>query len=234
MQGRLWFQLYMWVERQLSYDLIRRADDAGYEALVVTVDTPLSPLREYNDRNGFSVPYAPTVRNVWDMLLRPGWLTGTMLRYVMREGMPALQNHPTEFNRRATRAANAPRVTIDASLDFDEIARLRDRWPRKLIVKGILHPQDALEAVARGADAIIVSTHGGRNFDCALPSFDALPAIVAAVGDKATIIVDSGIRRGADILKAVALGAHAVQVGRATLFGTTVAGKAGAARALEL
>lgn len=233
-QGRLWFQLYLWVERELSYDLVRRAGDAGYEALVVTVDTPLSPLREYNDRNGFTVPYVPTARSVRDMLLRPGWLAGTMLRYAMREGMPALQNHPTEFNRRATRAANAPRVAIDASLDFDEITRLRDRWRGKLIVKGILHPQDAVEAVARGADAIIVSTHGGRNFDSAVASFDALPAIAAAVGGKTTIIIDSGIRRGADILKAIALGADAAQVGRATLFGTAVAGQAGAARALEL
>jgi len=233
-QGRLWFQLYLWAEKALSYDLVRRARDAGYEALVVTVDTPVSPNREYNVRNGFSIPFKPTVRNVTDMLLHPDWLFGTMFRYLLRTGMPGLENHPTEFNKRATQAAAAPRVALRDDLSLEEIARLRELWPRKLLVKGIMHPQDASDLVAFGVDGIVVSNHGGRNLDGALASFDALPAIASAVRDRATVIVDSGVRRGADILKAVALGAHAVQVGRATLYGTAVAGQAGAARALEL
>jgi len=130
------------------------------------------------------------------------------------------------------RLATATTAEKDAALE--EIARLRELWPRKLLVKGIMHPQDASDLVAFGVDGIVVSNHGGRNLDGALASFDALPAIASAVRDRATVIVDSGVRRGADILKAVALGAHAVQVGRATLYGTAVAGQAGAARALEL
>lgn len=233
-QGRLWFQLYLWSDHGLSYDLVRRAADAGYEALVITVDTPVAPNREYNVRNGFTVPFRPTVTNMTDMLLHPRWLIGTLLPYLRDAGMPRLANHPVEFNNKATHAATTGRVALSDSLNLDEISRLRERWPRRLIVKGILHAQDAIDVVARGADAVIVSNHGGRNLDSAIASFDALPAIAAAVRDKAAVIVDSGVRRGSDILKAAALGAHAVQVGRATLFGTAVAGRAGVSRALEL
>ncbi len=233
-QGRHWLQLYVWRDRSLSYDLVRRAADAGYEALVVTVDTPVLPNRDYNIRNGFGVPFRPTVRNVTDMLLHPRWVAGTLLPYLRSTGMPRLENHPPEFNASATRAAMAPRVALSDTVDWSEIRRLRDRWPRKLMVKGILHPQDALDAVEAGADGVIVSNHGGRNLDGAIASFDALPAIAGAIRDRATVIVDSGVRRGSDILKAVALGAHAVQVGRATLYGTAAGGQAGAARALEI
>lgn len=233
-EGRLWFQLYLWADNDWSYDLVRRADDAGYEALVVTVDTPVSPYRVYNLRNGFTIPFVPSRRNIVDMLRHPRWLAGTMFRYLLTTGMPQFANHPPEFNHRKTRAAAAPRVASRADLTLDTIARLRDRWPRKFIVKGIFHPQDAVDLAAMGADAVVVSNHGGRNLDAAISPFDTLPDIVAAAGAKTTIIVDSGIRHGADILKARAMGAHAVQIGRASLFGTAVAGQAGAARALEI
>jgi (S)-mandelate dehydrogenase len=232
--GRLWFQLYVWPDRDVTYDIVKRVASAGAECLQVTVDTPVPPNREYNTRNGFGIPFKPSVANVTDMLLHPRWLFGTFMKYWMEDGMPKLRNHPPEFNDPAKQAALAARYSLSANVDLDEIKRLRDIFPGKLLVKGIMHPQDALDVVAAGADGVVVSNHGGRNLDAAVATFDALPGIAAAIGGKATIIVDSGIRRGLDILKAVALGADAVQTGRATLWGAAAGGEAGVTRVLDL
>ncbi len=232
--GRLWFQLYVWPERENSYSLVRRVASAGAECLQVTVDTPVPPNREYNTRNGFGLPFRPTIANVTDMALHPRWLLGTLLKYLMEDGMPKLRNHPPEFNDPKQQAALAARYALSPSVDLDEIKRLRDIFPGKLLVKGIMHPQDALDVVAAGADGVIVSNHGGRNLDAAMATFDALPGIAAAIKGKATIIIDSGIRRGLDIFKAVALGADAVQTGRATLWGAAAGGEAGVTRVLDL
>jgi isopentenyl diphosphate isomerase/L-lactate dehydrogenase-like FMN-dependent dehydrogenase len=232
--GRLWFQLYVWPERERSYELVRRVASAGAECLQVTVDTPVPPNREYNTRNGFGIPFRPSVANITDMLLHPRWLIGTLLPYLMEDGMPKQRNHPPEFNDPAKRDALMPKFGLSASVDLDEIKRLRDIFPGKLLVKGIMHPQDALDVVQAGADGVIVSNHGGRNLDAAMATFDALPGIAGAIKGKATIIVDSGVRRGLDILKAVALGADAVQTGRATLWGAAAGGEAGATRVLDL
>jgi isopentenyl diphosphate isomerase/L-lactate dehydrogenase-like FMN-dependent dehydrogenase len=232
--GRLWFQLYLWPAREHSYDLVRRVAAAGAEALVVTVDTPVSPNREYNTRNGFGSPFRPNAANVADMLLHPRWLLGTLARYLAAGGMPTLRNHPPEYQDPRTRDAIAPRLGLSDDIDLAEIARLRAMFPGKLLVKGIMHPDDARAAVAAGADGVIVSNHGGRNLDAAIATFEALPAVAAAIGDRATVIVDSGIRRGLDIVKARALGAHAVQTGRATLWGASAAGEPGVARVLAI
>jgi len=232
--GRLWFQLYVWPDRDVTYNIVKRVAAAGAECLQVTVDTPVAPNREYNTRNGFGIPFRPSVANITDMALHPRWLFGTLLKYLMEDGMPKLRNHPPEFNDPAKRDALMPRYSLSANVDLDEIKRLRDIFPGKLLVKGIMHPQDALDVVAAGADGVVVSNHGGRNLDSAVATFDALPGVAAAIGGKATIIVDSGIRRGLDILKAVALGADAVQTGRATLWGAAAGGEAGVTRVLDL
>ena len=232
--GRLWFQLYTWPDRSLSYDLVKRVAAAGAEVLQVTVDTPVPPNREYNTRNGFGLPFTPTVENVTDMLLHPRWLVGTLLKYLLDGGMPKLRNHPPEFNDPRQRPALAPRMGLSDSIDIPEIKRLRDIFPGKLLVKGIMHPDDAVAVMDAGADGVVVSNHGGRNLDAAMATIDALPGIVAAIGTRGTIILDSGIRRGLDILKAVALGANCVQTGRATLWAAGAGGEPGVSRALEL
>lgn len=232
--GRLWFQLYVWRDAGLSFQLIERAERAGYEALIVTVDTPVSANRDYNRRNGFGVPFTPSVRSVLDVLSHPRWLVGTIGRYLATTGTPQYENHPPTHRGRITGAPAADAVLHADAFDWAGFARIRAAWPRTLMIKGILHPDDARTAVEYGADAVVVSNHGGRNLDAAIPALDALPAVVAAVGGRASVLVDSGVRRGSDIIRAVALGATAVLAGRATLYGTAVAGEAGAAKALSI
>ena len=232
--GRLWFQLYMWADRGLSHQLVARASAAGFEGLVVTVDTPTMANREYNPRNGFALPFHPSARAMADMLLHPEWLAGVLLRYLASGGMPTYENMPPEHRRKITKGGAASPLMRCDSLSWDDIKTLRDLWPGTLLVKGILAPEDAARAVACGADGVVVSNHGGRNLDSALAPIDALPDVVSAVGGRTKVIVDSGVRRGSDIVKARALGAEAVMVGRAPLYGAAAGGAAGAARALEI
>lgn len=232
--GRLWFQLYMWGEVEESYKLVGRARDAGFEALIVTIDSALGNNREYNKRNGFVVPFKPSVRSVTDIALHPEWLFGVMCRYIATTGMPRHENYPEQYRHRITGRAGQARPPRYLSMTWDEIARMRDFWPGKLIVKGILREEDAVHAVENGADAVVVSNHGGRALDCAAPTIEILPEVVRAVGARTTVILDSGIRRGSDMVKALALGADAVLTGRATLYGTAIAGQAGAEKALSI
>ena len=232
--GRLWMQLYLWNDRELSYQLVQRAERAGFEALILTVDTVVSPNREYNPRNGFTLPFHPTTRAVVDMLTHPRWLGGVLARYLTTTGMPRYENLPEEFRRKITADPSQKDITRQDTLNWDDVRKLRDLWPRVLMVKGIMRADEAVRAVEYGADAVIVSNHGGRNLDSAMASIEALPEIVEAIGDRATVILDSGVRRGSDIAKALALGAKAVLVGRATLYGTAVGGEAGALHALTL
>jgi isopentenyl diphosphate isomerase/L-lactate dehydrogenase-like FMN-dependent dehydrogenase len=228
--GRLWFQIYVWEDRQLTYDVVKRAELAGYEALVVTVDVNLGVNREFNLRNGYGNPFRPGYRTVRDILLRPAWMTDVLFRYLMTSGMPRQANIPPvpKYQHGAVLRGK------DSTTTWDDIARLRERWPGKLIIKGLLRAEDAARAVELGADGIVVSSHGGRNFDSAPASIDALPAIAREVGGKTTIILDSGIRRGSDMAKAYALGADAVLFGRAALWGVAAGGSAGVGRALDL
>jgi (S)-mandelate dehydrogenase len=232
--GTLWMQLYMWADRKLSHQLVRRASAAGFEALLVTVDGAVAGNREYNRRNGFSVPFSYNSKNTIDVLSHPRWMLGVLGRYIANGGMPERVNFPDELKGKITTAYGGNKETRSDSLNWDDLKALRDIWPGKLLVKGLLHAEDAVKSVEHGADGVIVSNHGGRNCDGAPSPIEVLPEIVKAVGDRTTIVFDSGVRRGSDVVKALALGAKFVLIGRSTLYGTAAAGYEGAARALDI
>lgn len=232
--GRIWFQLYMYADRSLSYQLVERAKSAGLEALMVTVDSPVFSNREYNLRNGFTIPLSYTPRNVADVLRHPRWLAGVWMRYLLTTGMPRYENYPEAVKSSISARPMGRALKLNDSLTWEDVRVLRKLWPRTLMVKGVLRPQDAALAADSGADAVIVSNHGGRVVDGAVAPIEVLPKIVDAVGKRMTVMVDSGFRRGTDVVKALALGANAVLVGRATLYGTAAAGEAGAARAITI
>ena len=232
--GELWFQLYMWPDRKLSHQLVERAKSAGFKALVVTVDGVVSGNREYNLRNGFTIPFSFTRRNVTDVLMHPGWMLNVLAKYVFTTGMPRYENYPSELKYKVTARPMGRSQMRNDSLNWEDLKDLRKMWPGKLLVKGILHPQDAVLAADCGADGVIVSNHGGRNLDGAISPIEALPEVVDAVANRITVLVDSGFRRGSDVVKALALGAHAVQIGRATLYGVAAGGEPGAQRALTI
>lgn len=232
--GRQWFQLYLWQDRELSYAVIDQAHALGCDALFVTLDLAVPPNREYLMHNGFGMPFGLNRHNVPDMLLHPRWLAGVIGRYMLTGGIPKQANLPANLRHSVARGAKPGALFKQDDLDWDGIAGLRKRWPGKLVLKGILHPDDARRAIEYGADGIVVSNHGARSLDHSLASIDALPAIADAVSGRLTILFDSGIRRGSDIVKALALGADAAMVGRATLYGVSAAGEAGATRAIEL
>lgn len=237
--GRLWMQLYMWKEKDLSDELVKRAARNGFEALLWTVDIGHGANREYNLRNGFATPYVLNTRSVIDMLRHPAWLTTVMGRYMMNGGMPRHVNYPKGYQMPMTGNVSrlrdrGPTTRRADKLSWDDVDRLRDLFPGKLLIKGIMRPDDAAEAVEHGVDGIVVSNHGGRNMDSAPPTIAVLPGIVEAVGGRMTILIDSGVRRGSDIVKCLALGADAVLAGRATLYGTAAGGADGAARALAI
>jgi isopentenyl diphosphate isomerase/L-lactate dehydrogenase-like FMN-dependent dehydrogenase len=232
--GTLWMQLYMWADRRLSHQVVKRAAAAGFEALLVTVDGVVAGNREYNKRNGFSVPFKYNRKNTIDVLSHPRWMINVLGRYIANGGMPQRANFPDELKGKITTAYGGNKDTRSDSLCWDDLKALRDIWPGKLLVKGLLHPDDAERSLEYGADGVVVSNHGGRNCDGAPSPIEVLPQIVKAVGDRTTVIFDSGVRRGSDVVKALALGAKMVLIGRSTLYGTAAAGQAGAARALDI
>ena len=229
--GRLWFQLYAVRDRAFREKLVERAKNSGYEAVLVTVDLPVSGKRERDPRNGFHTPYSPNWRNSRDVIFKPAWALE-----MLRHGLPGMANlEGYRFSTPAgTDIVTAVGREMDAGLDWEYIRRLRDLWPRRLLLKGVERPDDAERAAAIGCDGVVVSNHGGRQLDGAAATLDALPAVAAAVGTKITVLLDGGVRRGGDILKARALGAQAVLTGRATLYGCMAGGEAGARRALEI
>lgn len=232
--GRLWFQLYLWEDRALSYAVVDKARDLGCEALFVTLDMPVPPNREYIHRNGFGTPFKLNARNTLDVLTHPRWLASVMGRYALDGGIPSQANLPDRLRARITKGAPPGALFKQDDLDWDGVQQLRDRWPGKLVLKGVLHPEDAERALAFGVDGVVVSNHGGRALDSSVATIDALPEIVAAVGGRMTILLDSGVRRGSDVVKALALGADMVLAGRAPLYGLAAAGEAGVARAIDL
>jgi len=231
--GRRWFQFYIWEEEDLAFQMVERAKGLGFEVLFVTVDTALGRTREFNDRNGFTDPISLNARFIADMALHPRWLAGVMGRYLLTTGMPHHANFPEKYRHRITTATTrGPKNSI--TMTWETIGRVRRIWPGPLVVKGILTGDDARRAVDQGADGVVVSNHGGRALDSAPATIDVLPEVVAAVGDRAAVLLDSGVRQGSDIVKALALGAKAVLIGRATLYGIATAGQAGAAKVLNL
>ena len=229
--GRLWFQLYVVREKAFREKLVERAKSAGYEALLVTVDLPVSGKRERDPRNGFITPFRPNWRNTRDVWRKPAWIAG-----FLRHGAPQMvhfDGYPFS-DVSATDLATAVGREMDASFDWDDLKRIRDLWPRKLVLKGIERPDDAEHAAAAGCDGIVVSNHGGRQLDGAAATLDALPLISRAVGSRLSILLDGGVRRGVDLLKARALGAEGVLTGRATLFGVMAGGEDGARHALGI
>lgn len=223
-----WFQLYI-TERSLADRLIDMAEEAGCEVLCLTVDVPVGGKRLRDQRNGFSLPLRWSMSLATDVASHPRWLWG------MRKGVPAFENlrlAAGDIDPLKQAALLARRM--DASFDWRDLERLRARWPRKLVVKGLMHADDAQQAVACGVDAVVVSNHGGRQLDGAPASARCLPAVVEALAGRAQVLVDSGVRRGEDILKLLALGADGVLLGRAALYGLAAAGEHGVAAVLAL
>ncbi|WP_249671609.1 alpha-hydroxy acid oxidase [Pseudomonas abieticivorans] len=228
----LWFQLYCLRSAQVQESLLARAEAVGCSTLLLTSDAVVLGNREW-DRRNFSQPRQLSWRNKFDVLAHPRW----MLQALWPKGMPSMGNLqpylPAE-QRTAAGAAHFIGAQMDTALDWDALARLRDRWQGRLLLKGVLHPADAEQAVALGLDGLVISNHGGRQLDGAPASIDCLPAIAAVAQGKLSLLLDSGVRRGSDILKACALGADAVLLGRATLYGVAVGGQAGAGHALDV
>ena len=230
-QGRLWFQLYVLKNPSVNDQLVARAQAAGYEALVVTVDLPVGGKRERDLRNGISIPLRFQGKHLWEGLTHPAWAW-----QMLRAGLPEFENVRDLMGEEGAGLTIAARVgqSLNASYQWSDLARLRDQWKGKLLVKGVQHPADAVRMAEMGIDGIWVSNHGGRQLDGAIAAADSVPAIHAALQGRATLIMDSGVRRGVDALTAKALGANAVGIGRAALFGACAGGEAGAHRAIEI
>ncbi|MGE5615934.1 MAG: alpha-hydroxy acid oxidase [Bacillota bacterium] len=228
-----WFQAYLPGDPARIAALIERVAAAGFKTLMVTVDVAVLPNRENNVRAGFSTPLRPSLRLAWDGLVRPRWLFGTFLRTLVKHGMPYFENSFAE--------RGAPILSRNVERDFSQrdhlswehLARIRKQWKGPLVVKGILDVEDARRARESGVDGIVVSNHGGRQLDGSVSPLRVLPAIRAASGDM-TVMMDGGIRRASDVLKALALGAHFVWVGRPFNYAASIAGEEGVAHAIAL
>lgn len=227
-----WFQIYILKDREVTADLMKRAKESGFETLLVTVDVPVVGKRERDVVNGFTVPLKWTPRMCWEMLSHPAWSLETL-----QHGAPIMKS----LKRYAdvdvqTAAAHAVWVNeaFDPSVTWADLREIRDNWKGKLLVKGVLTCDDADAAVAAGVDGLVISNHGGRQLDGAISSVCALDRVAEHLSGRLPLILDSGIRRGSDVVKALCLGASAAMIGRATLYGAAVGGEAGINRVLDL
>jgi len=228
--GEIWLQLYVQSERQIAENMMARAQAAGFRALMLTVDTAVHGKRDHDVRNGFRLPVPWTARLLADLATHPRWC----LRMLRQGGSPQLVNlaRSSGMGRNLTQQAAAMSRQIDMSLTWSDMAWVRRHWRGPVIVKGIFDPADARAALSHGVDGIVVSNHGGRQFEDAPSALERLPAIVDAAGQRMDVFVDGGVRRGSDIAKAVALGAKAVLLGRAPLYGLAARGPQGVAEVL--
>ncbi|MFO1432818.1 MAG: alpha-hydroxy acid oxidase [Candidatus Competibacteraceae bacterium] len=230
--GRLWLQVYLLKDRAIAHDLIRRADHAGYEALVLTTDANVFGFREWDRRNYREIGQLAW-RNLLDVACHPRWL----LDVILSHGVPRFENLiaflPADAQSARVGAAYLSRW-LAPDVTWDDVKWLRQEWPRQLLLKGILNVADAQRAADLGCDGIVVSNHGGRQLDGCVSPLEVLPEITRAVGDRLVVIVDSGFRRGTDVIKAMALGSHAVMIGTATLYGLAAGGEAGVRHALDI
>jgi L-lactate dehydrogenase (cytochrome) len=228
-----WYQAYLAGDDVRVEAMVDRVAAAGYDTFVVTADVPVPPNRENNIRNGFQVPLAITPQVAWDIAMHPRWLFGNFARTVMNHGMPHFENMDAAQGPPVLSKELMRNIGNRDQLAWRHVELIRRRWKGKLIVKGLLAPEDARMARECGADGVIVSNHGGRQLDGAVSALRTLPEI-AAQANGMTVIVDGGIRRGTDILKALALGADFVFIGRPFLYAAVVGGEAGVTRALTL
>ncbi|MCD0502706.1 alpha-hydroxy acid oxidase [Bordetella petrii] len=229
----VWFQMYCTRDEHINADLVQRAIRVQTRVLVITIDVPVNSNRERNRRNGFSRPFRMTPGVVLEALGHPAWV----LRYLRTGGIPMMCN----WQPYAPASADASQVadmfgtlTPAPMVSWEHVERVRQAWPGPLMIKGLMHPQDARRAMQLGADGIVVSNHGGRQLDAAPSPVEVLPAIRQAVGPRATLILDSGVRRGSDVIVARCLGADAAIFGRPSLYGVAAAGQAGVERALQI
>jgi len=231
-KGPLWLQLYVWSDRGATRDLVARADAAGYHSLCFTIDVPMSGQRERDLRNGLTIPPRPAGSTLVEYARHPAWvrhaLLGSPITFANFLGATPGQGDG------AVALGKYVNSQLNPSMSWDDLQWLRETWQRPLLVKGVMTAGDARRAVDLGADALIVSNHGGRQLDGLPATVDVLAEIVDAVGDRAEVLLDSGVRRGADVVKALALGARAVLVGRPYLYGLAMSGEAGALQVLRM
>lgn len=224
------FQLYPWRDRDLMSSLVGRARRSGYRTLFVTVDVPVTSNREYERRHGMAVPPILTPARILDAAVRPRWWYG-----FVKHQRVSMRNLVDDVGANyGVRSARLHANLLQADLNWDDLAWLREQWQGPFYVKGILDPDDAARCVELGADGVVVSNHGGRQLDGCLASLDALPPVVERIGGRAQILLDSGVRRGGDVIKALCLGADAVLVGRPFVYGLAVGGQEGVAGVLDL
>ena len=229
--GRLWFQAYILQDKARLADLIRRAGAAGYEALMITVDLPVGGKRERDLAHGLAFPMKINLRNFFQFARKPAWSLDMLLR--RPPAMPSLAGLARVATDRKAMKSVAGR-NYDPAFKLDDLARLREGWQGKLIVKGVVNALDVDAIVAIGADALVVSNHGGRQLDTGIATLAALPEVIAAARGRVPVLLDGGVRRGCDICKALARGAAGVVTGRATLYGVLAGGHPGACKALEI
>ena len=229
----VWFQMYCTSDERINADLVQRAIKAQVGVLVISVDVPVNSNRERNRRNGFSRPLRMTPGVVLNAMRHPAWV----LRYLRAGGIPMMRN----WKPYAPAGANAGQVadmygtlTPAPMVNWDHMRRIRDAWPGPMVIKGLLHPDDAREAARMGVNGLVVSNHGGRQLDAAPSPLEMLPAIRAAVGNQVELFFDSGVRRGSDVVIARCLGARAAIFGRPSLYAVAAAGQPGVARVLQI
>ncbi len=226
--GRLWLQAYVFAERGITEGIMRRAGEAGFECVVLTSDFPVAGKRERDLRTGLLPQQRFTPATKLDMLMHPHWLATVATR------RPRFVNVERELGPGRDVNAFVGHGMFDPSFCWDDLKRFRDAWPRKLLLKGVLRADDAERALAAGVDGLVLSNHGGRQLDGAISGIDALPEVARATGGRLPLLVDGGVRRGADVAKAVALGAEGVLLGRAPVYGLAAGGEAGVAHALAI
>ena len=230
--GRLWMQLYVMKNRAIAEDIMARAAAAGYEALLFTSDANVFGSREWDKRN-YARPGKPRFSAILDTMCHPRWLIDVLLR----NGIPRFHNIEAFLPPGAASAVGGSTIIpqmFEPTITWADIAWIRRHWPGKLLVKGVLSVADARRAADAGCDGIVLTNHGGRQLDHCVAPIEVLGEIAAAVGDRLTIVIDSGFRRGSDLAKALALGAHTVMIGRAALYGLAADGERGVRRALAV